>query len=261
MSDLDFFVSDSIESGVGEVSWFAWAGPPVALSWLPTLATIPAWRTSGRLWRSMSGQAMSSGAKGMRSPIYWALLGLVIERPSYGYELIARFERVYGDVLPISGDSQVYNALTALEDRSLIGGALLVSGVSSGTDRQPKRHYRATDLGREGYQAQLVEQMREARRHSQRLARQLAVFARKPQMALEIIDGIEEVCLEEAIRAPIPSPSLRSVGGPGSALVDRLAAEESRLAMEATLPWIEFARATFRALADEEACRDEPAGA
>jgi DNA-binding PadR family transcriptional regulator len=201
----------------------------------------------------MSARARSSGAKGMRSHVYWALLGLVIERPSYGYELIARFERVYGDVLPISSDSQMYNALNVLEGRSLIRGTLLESPVSIGTDRQPKRHYRATDLGREGYRAQLVEQMREVRRHSQRLARQLAVFARRPQMALEIIDGIEEVFLEEAIRAPIPSPSLRSAAGSGSALVDRLAAEESRLAMEATLPWIEYARATFKALAEEKA--------
>lgn len=201
----------------------------------------------------MNGQAMSSGTKGMRSPIYWALLGLVIERPSYGYELSARFERVYGDVLPISGDSQIYTALNVLERRSLIGGTLLASRVSGGTDRQPKRHYRATDLGREGYRARLVEQMREARRYSQRLVRELAVFANKPRMALEVIDGIEEVCLQEAMRAPIPSsPSLRSGAGSGSALVDRLAAEESRLAMEATLPWIEYARATFKALVDEE---------
>ena len=201
----------------------------------------------------MSARARSSGAKGMRSYVYWALLGLVIERPSYGYELIARFERVYGDILSISSDSQIYNALNVLEGRSLIRGTLLASPVSIGTDRQPKRHYRATDLGREGYRAQLVEQMREVRRHSQRLARQLAVFARRPRMALEIIDGIEEVFLEEAVRAPIPSPSLRSAAGSGSALVDRLAAEESRLAMEATLPWIEYARATFKALAEEEA--------
>jgi DNA-binding PadR family transcriptional regulator len=201
----------------------------------------------------MSDQRMSSGAKGMRSQVYWALLGLVIERPSYGYELIARFERVYGDIVSISGPSQIYTALNVLEERTLIGGTLLASSVSGGTDRQPKRHYRATDLGREGYRAQLLVQMREARRHSQRLARQLAVFTRKPQMALEILDDLEEVCLKEAIRAPIPSPSLRSAAGSGSALVDRLAAEESRLAMEATIPWIEYARATFKALAEEEA--------
>jgi DNA-binding PadR family transcriptional regulator len=200
----------------------------------------------------MSGQAMSRGAKGMRSQVYWALLGLVIERPSYGYELVARFERVYGGSLPVSGDSHIYKALNVLEGRSLIRGTRLASPVSSGTNRQPKYRYRATDLGREGYRAQLVEQMRQARRHSQRLARELAVFAHEPRMALEIIDDIEDVCLEEAIRAPIPSPSLRSAAGSSPALVDRLGGEESRLAMEATLPLIEYFRATFKALADEE---------
>ncbi len=210
----------------------------------------------------MSGQATSRGAKGMRSQVYWALLGLVIERPSYGYELVARFARVYGGSLPVSSDSHIYKALNVLEGRSLIGGTRLESPVSIGTDRQPKCRYRATDLGREGYRTQLVEQVRQARRHSQRLARELAVFAHEPWMALEIIDGIEEVFLEEAIRAPISPPrapisppSLRSAAGSGSALVDRLAAEESRLAMEATLPLIEYFRATFKALVEEEDSR------
>ena len=31
----------------------------------------------------------------MQSPVNWALLGLVIERPSYAYELAQRFERTY----------------------------------------------------------------------------------------------------------------------------------------------------------------------
>ena len=35
----------------------------------------------------------------MQSPVNWALLGLVIERPSYAYELAKRFERTYGSVL------------------------------------------------------------------------------------------------------------------------------------------------------------------
>jgi DNA-binding PadR family transcriptional regulator len=199
----------------------------------------------------MSDRAISRGAEGMRSPLYWALLGLVIERPSYGYELIARFERVYGDILSISGRSQIYTALDTLEERSLICGTRLASPVSSGTKRQPKRHYGATDLGMESYRARLVEQTREARRHSRRLARQLAVFANRPQMALEVIDGIEAVYMEEASRTPIPSSPSPSTAG-SRALVERLGAEESRLAMEATLPWIEYARATFKTLKEEE---------
>ena len=33
----------------------------------------------------------------MQSAVQWALLGLVIERPSYGYELVKRFEDVPRD--------------------------------------------------------------------------------------------------------------------------------------------------------------------
>ena len=56
----------------------------------------------------------------MRSPLNWALLGLVIQRPSYGYELVQRFERTYEDALELSSPSQVYTALDALRRRSLI---------------------------------------------------------------------------------------------------------------------------------------------
>ena len=35
----------------------------------------------------------------MHSPVNWALLGLIIERPSYAYALAQRFERTYGSPL------------------------------------------------------------------------------------------------------------------------------------------------------------------
>lgn len=200
----------------------------------------------------MQDRDETKGAGAMRSQINWALLGLVIERPSYGYELAARFERVYGDILHVSSNSHIYKALDSLVGRSMIRASPEANPVSSGTDRQPKRHYFATDQGRKRYQKHLVEQMREARRRSQLLARQLAVFESKPQVALEIIDAIEEACLEEAIRAPMSPPSLGPSTDFGSALIDRLAAEESRVAMEEELRWIACARREFKALAEGE---------
>lgn len=185
-----------------------------------------------------------SGAARMYSPLNWALLGLVIERPSYGYELARRLERLYGDMLDVRRDSRVYKALDALAERSLIETTGVAGAVAAGTDRQPKRHYQATDLGLGSYRAYLVEQLREARRRSQLLARQLAVFADQPRVALRVIDAIEEACLEEAVRAPIVPPP---ASGDDSrvALVASLTGEERRLAMEAALPWVEYARATF----------------
>jgi DNA-binding PadR family transcriptional regulator len=184
----------------------------------------------------------------MRSQVNWALLGLVIERPSYGYELAARFERVYGDLLHVSGESHIYKALNALVANSLASGSPVDNPVSVGTDRQPKVHYHVTDLGKASYRAYLAEQMRKTRRHSQLLVRELAVLANRPQMALEAVDVIEEACLEEAVRAPIAPPPAGPRADRRSGLLDRLAAEESRLAMDAKLPWIEYARREFKAL-------------
>jgi DNA-binding PadR family transcriptional regulator len=185
----------------------------------------------------------------MRSQVNWALLGLVIERPSYGYELATRFERIYGDLLHVSGGSHIYKALNALVTNRLISGSPVAKQVSIGTDRQPKVHYRETNLGRESYRAHLAEQMRQLRRHSQLLVRELAVLANRPQMALEAVDMIEEACLEEAIRAPIAPPPAGPHVDRQTGLLDRLAAEESRLAMEAKLPWVEYTRHEFKALA------------
>ena len=50
----------------------------------------------------------------MRSPVNWAVLGLTIERPSYGYEILQRFERNYGELLKLSSPSQIYKALDSL---------------------------------------------------------------------------------------------------------------------------------------------------
>jgi DNA-binding PadR family transcriptional regulator len=181
----------------------------------------------------------------MRSPVSWALLGLVIERPSYGYELVQRFERTYGDALELSSPSQIYTALDTLARRSLIE-ELSADAVASGVVRQPKPHYRATAEGVRGYQESLIAQVHEERRRSRLFARQLAVLA--PQAALAVIERYEQACLEEAKRTPIAAADDPSVGGaPG--LAARLVCEKDRLAFGARLSWIEYARREFKALA------------
>ena len=96
------------------------------------------------------GAANEKSGAALRSPVSWALLGLVIQRPSYGYELVQRFERTYGHALELSSPSQIYTALDALERRGLI--EKLPPGEAPEVVRQPKPHYRATARG--------VEQLR-----------------------------------------------------------------------------------------------------
>jgi DNA-binding PadR family transcriptional regulator len=181
----------------------------------------------------------------MRSPVNWAVLGLTIERPSYGYEILQRFERNYGDLLKLSSPSQIYSALDTLRERGMIEAT---SEPSPGvTSRQPKLHYRATDEGIQRYQQHLVDQAEDDRRRASLFARELAALA--PQAALAVLDAYEQMCLTHATRAR-PGNQAPAAPDGSTTLADRLAGEEERLAMEAKLPWIEYARRELCAVAD-----------
>jgi DNA-binding PadR family transcriptional regulator len=194
----------------------------------------------------MLGRALrDAGIGAMRSPVNWAVLGLTIERSSYGYEILQRFERNYGGLLKLSSPSQIYTALDSLRQRGLIEATSeAVPGVAS---RQPKLHYRATEAGVRRYQEHLMGQAEEDRRRSSLFARELAALA--PEGALAVLDRYEQMCLAQATRARPRDlePAVPDVSG---TLADRLAAEEERLSMEAKLPWIEYARAELRTIAD-----------
>ncbi len=180
----------------------------------------------------------------MHSQVNWALLGLVIERPSYAYELARRFERTYEGVLTLSSVSHVYTALAALRERALIEE---LPGTRVG--RQPKPHYRATPKGLEDYRQWLVGQLDEDLRRQRRFVLAFATFAHVPYAALEILARYEQACLAQAQRTPIP-PQAGACAGGAAELAARLAAEESRLAVGAKLAWVEYARLELNALAD-----------
>ena len=180
----------------------------------------------------------------MQSPVNWALLGLVIERPSYAYELAQRFERTYGEVLSLSSVSHIYTALTALKGRSLIAE---IPGTRMGA--QPKPRYEATDRGMALYGEWLVGQVVEDRRRQQLFVLQLATFSRDPHAALEILGRYEQACLQQAQATPLtPHAQMAADGAPS--LAARLDNEERRLALGAKLAWVQYARRELVALVD-----------
>lgn len=183
------------------------------------------------------GVERGSGAVAMRSPVNWSLLGLVIQRPSYGYELVQRFERTYGDSLELSSPSQIYTALDALERKGWIEE---MAPEPSTVVRQPKPHYRVTAEGLRCYREWLIAQAHEERRRSRVFARQLAMLP--PADALAVIERYEHACLADA-------SGTTPVGGPGddgaAGLLTRLELEDDRLALEARLAWIHYARLQF----------------
>ena len=185
------------------------------------------------------------GNGALRSPVSWALLGLVIQRPSYGYELVQRFERTFADALDLSSLSQIYTALDTLHRRELIEEFAVDDEHQDhphAVVRQPKPHYRATAEGVRHYEQWLVGQIREERRRSRLFARQLSVLP--PRTAMGIVERCEQSCLEEAKNA-------HPAGEDGPPLADRLLCEEGRLAIEARLAWLEYARRELQAQVGE----------
>ncbi len=198
-------------------------------------------RTNG----AVSGRPKT--ATGMRSPVYWALLGLVIEHPGYGYKLKTRYEHAYGEVLPIHSDSHIYTALNELERRGLVEEVAPGAPPTDGS-RQPRPAYHATDEGVRSYRSWLLKQLHVGPRQSELFVRQLAVLSREPRMALEVLDSLERACLEQAVDRSKKSANDSAPAGGVPSLFADLLAEEKRLALEARLPWIEYARTKFEAL-------------
>jgi DNA-binding PadR family transcriptional regulator len=183
----------------------------------------------------------------MQSPVNWALLGLVIQRPSYAYELAQRFDRTYEGALSLSSTSHVYTALGTLESRALIEE---VEATRSG--RQPKPHYKATPKGREAYRDWLVGHLAEDRRRQRLFVLQIAALTHDPEAALVTLDRYEEACLQEAGGTPLNAENgvqADEVTG----LAARLVCEESRLAIGAKLEWAQYARAQLKSLASARA--------
>ncbi len=186
----------------------------------------------------------ATATREMTSQVNWVLLGLIIERPGYGYDLGRRLEDEYGGALPIAS-SPVYSALDMLEGRGLVE-KVPDSGISvPRTKRQPKPRVRATDEGIRRFQEWLLTQIREDRRQSWIFLRQLAVFASKPEMALTVVSQMEQSYADEARNTPIAPPQKPGVAG----LVERLATEERRLALAGRVPWVRYARREFEEIA------------
>jgi DNA-binding PadR family transcriptional regulator len=186
-------------------------------------------------------------AGALRSSIAWALLGLVIERPSYGYELLQRFKRTYGETLALSSSAKIYTAIESLRIRSLIE-EVQEREAEARTARRPKPRYRATEPGVRAYQDWLLMQLAEARQRERLFARQLAML--EPEAALGVIDLYERECLTES-EPPEEAETQRQ------GVATRLAEEEEQLAVQVRLSWIEFARGELQALVEQGKPREE----
>jgi len=189
-----------------------------------------------------AGSVGAAQTSPMQSSVNWALLGLIIERPSYAYELARRFERTYDGALALSSVSHVYTALANLRERGLVEE---VRG--EGPEPRSKRRYRASKLGESEHARWLIGGVAEDRKRQRVLSVQLGALAQDPKRAMAVLDDYEQACLAEIAAAPAGGAEEQ---GPGvTRLVARLAGEETRLSVAAKLKWAQYARAQLAALA------------
>jgi DNA-binding PadR family transcriptional regulator len=180
----------------------------------------------------------------MRSVVNWALLGLIIERPSYAYELAKRFERTYDGAITLSSVSHVYTALGTLRERGFVEDVPL-----EGRGARSKHRYRASGRGFEEHARWLIGSVGEDRCHQQVLIVQLGALARYPERAIAVLDSYEQACLAEMAAAPVVG---KEEQGPGVIrLVARLTREETQLRVAAKLAWVQYVRQEFMRLAEE----------
>jgi DNA-binding PadR family transcriptional regulator len=182
---------------------------------------------------------------GVRSQVVCAVLGLVIEKPSHGYEIGVRFERRFGGFLSV-GRSSIYAALSTLMEADLI--EKMAGRSTTGVRRGAKAgaSYRATARGARAYRHWLAERVRNDPQRAEMLGRMTLAGVQSVEAALDFIARYEQECVREA--QDLARPGSRRDGEGGiSSLLERLLIDERRRMIDAQLAWITYARAELRA--------------
>lgn len=168
--------------------------------------------------------AVNATASSSRAPprITLAVLALVIERPSYIYEIARRAESLG------IGKSSVYDAMKRLYDR----GFVEVSHAG-GTDRQPKVHYRPTQAGIDYHRTQAAQTFAATRSHMD-LRAALLRGANDPPALLALLNAYEQQILDASAKVrPVPATA---------PLRDRLAALHEQMTLTAEADFVKHGR-------------------
>ncbi|HKG39454.1 MAG TPA: PadR family transcriptional regulator [Conexibacter sp.] len=179
----------------------------------------------------------------MRVGTKHAVLGLLLEQPSYGYEVLVRFRRAFDAAQWGISPQGLYASLDRLERDGLI--ELVETPARDASRRQPKTPYRVTPSGAQELQRFLEAPMSADPSRAELLVRLQCVGARDAEALVQMLNGHEQACLDELGR--IGGEASGQEPGAGPSLIERLALEERRLAIQARLLWIDYARHELRA--------------
>ena len=159
-----------------------------------------------------------------------AVLSLVIQRPSYAYEISHRGRLA---------SSSTYVAIATLESAGLIEVS-----HTAGTVRQPKIHYRATDAGERIHREWLAVDLHEDPQGAQ-LRRRLLALSDDLNTAADLL-GLYEARALDALARLTPAVSHAPVR-------ERMAAEWDRVRLTAQADFVKRARELLAAQPGREA--------
>lgn len=185
------------------------------------------------------------------SPADWLVLGLVIERPSHGYEIAQRYQGRFDWFLSISG-SRVYAAL----DRLHAGGLIEeipdeeVEGRGDARSRN-RRRFRARRLGVEAFRHWVAQRMRDDQQQARLLAQVASTAMLGTDSALEVLNHFENRCGREMSRLPLLDRGLVHDGSFGD-VVNSMVVDWMRRRISADLDWAQDARQVVLARARQE---------
>jgi DNA-binding PadR family transcriptional regulator len=183
----------------------------------------------------------------------YALLGLLVERPGYAYDLARRFEDTVGPAFIVHYGA-IYQALDALERDALISGALREDAPPDERRRHPGPRvvYETTDEGVEAYEAWIRSP---ARVEPLRGDLALKVALSRPEHGptlLGLIDEYELACLERLRDHSAAAERADTSGGAGWRLSSSaIARERATRLLNAEIEWVRDLRRSVAALGAE----------
>jgi DNA-binding PadR family transcriptional regulator len=182
-----------------------------------------------------------------------AVLGLVIERPGYGYQLAQRLDERFGSSgFALSG---VYSALDQLSRDELVRSSGEMAAVP-GSRAAPRTVYEATEEGVEHFEDWMLDASSTPPLRDELHMKIALCRPHNVPRLIDVISGQELVCLGRLADLKRLAGQRAASSQDWSRLMRMLAAEAEVAFWNARIEWLQNARALLEQLRDER----EPCG-
>lgn len=177
------------------------------------------------------------GVLKLTSPLQAIVLGLVIQRPSYGYEIANRCQRLCGSFLRMRYTS-VYGALGRLQELGLIEA---LDPMQSRPGPGARRRYRAIAKGGREYRRWMAQEISHETERAELLARIASDGRLGVATIRKVLDEYEHTLAHQA-RALAELRPLDTSHPASTALCERLVQAERRISVAGLEEWLGVAR-------------------